>query len=264
MSAEEVIPGYHNFLTQLDQHLKESDPEWYAQVQEALRDWEEERTKNPCHPSCQAREEADAATYYRDPITTDEACAADEVCARFQARADREHDAWLAEMKAGQRAEDRTNGGIEPTPDDASTDIYPEGHVPCAECGEPCSECATGESYCADCACGIIYAESGIPSENASSGFDRFGIMVLAALFALFLFTPTTHAAPYTPTAPVGCHITHFWQDDLSAIAVCIGGYTITKEDGPTDTWDDVLFATGVMLVGPDANGQYHEYTTFD
>lgn len=139
--------------------------------------------------------------------------------------------------------------------------------------GEPCATCEADEYELAQAHLrghsssnrdgdGDCHSLGHPTSINMNPYRSRIVATILALLLAFT--THTTHAAPYTPTAPVGCHITHFWQDDLSAIAVCIGGYTITKEDGPTDTWNDVLYATGVMLVGPDANGQYHEYTTFD
>jgi len=68
----------------------------------------------------------------------------------------------------------------------------------------------------------------------------RLGL-VAAILFALFLFTPTTHAAPYTPTAPVGCTITGTSGEGFP-VATCENGDEMYLDlDGSIDrapgTW---------------------------
>jgi hypothetical protein len=135
----------------------------------------------------------------------------------------------------------------------------------CQDCGAPIPDEGDGfdRIYCADCATSRVYAESGLPSEHAPDFIKGIMVLVALAALALSLTTHTAHAAPYTPTAPIGCTVTRFWHDDLSAMAVCAGGYTLHKESGPFDIWD-IPYAIGTITVGPDANGAYHEYTRFD
>jgi hypothetical protein len=87
-------------------------------------------------------------------------------------------------------------------------------------------------------------------------------LIALAAL-ALSLTAHTAHAAPYTPTAPIGCTVTYVSRDDLSASAVCAGGYLISKEDGPIDEWD-IVYVIDTITVGPDANGLYWDWPVYE
>jgi hypothetical protein len=133
----------------------------------------------------------------------------------------------------------------------------------------PCPYCDDHyEHACIDeCPANPDTYDGPIPSEDHEPyGFNRYGIMVLAALvaLALSLTTHTAHAAPYTPTAPVGCTVTGYAaQDDMSAIAVCAGGYLITKEDGPRDIWNDIPYSTSFLYL-TDAHGIVHEVPKLD
>jgi hypothetical protein len=75
-----------------------------------------------------------------------------------------------------------------------------------------------------------------IPSENAGSGFNRYGIMVLAVLLSLFTAQPasaqrfTDYPIIGTPAYNASCTITREWEDH-SAIAYC-------SEDGATYAFD--------------------------
>jgi hypothetical protein len=96
-------------------------------------------------------------------------------------RDDRSRD---AEMLAGHRAEDMTNGGIEPA---------------WCPCGAPIPD--EGDC-CHDC------AQESAPEDIKAMKPYR-ALIALAAL-ALSLTTHTAHAAPYTPTAPIGCTVTGY------------------------------------------------------
>lgn len=91
----------------------------------------------------------------------------------------------------------------------------------------------------------------------------RAGLAFFALALAL-VGSASTHAADYMPTAPVGCAITHSWaEDDQSAIAVCAGGYLITKDAGPIDDWDDIPYAIDTLVL-TDANGRRHDWPVRD
>jgi hypothetical protein len=120
-------------------------------------------------------------------------------------------------------------------------------------CGAPIPE--TGD-YCHDC------AQESVPEDVKAMSPIRT-LLALAAL-ALSLTTHTASAAPYTPTAPIGCTVTGYAaQDDMSAIAVCAGGYLITKEDGPRDIWNDIPYSVETMHL-TDAQGIVHEVPKLD
>jgi hypothetical protein len=143
-----------------------------------------------------------------------------------------------AEMLAGHRAEDMTNGGIEP-------DWCPCG-APIPEAGDYCHECA----------------QESVPAEVKA--MKPYRALIALATLALSLTTHTAHAAPYTPTAPIGCAVTGYAaQDDMSAIAVCAGGYLVTKEDGPRDIWNDIPYSVETLYL-TDAQGIVHEVPKLD
>jgi hypothetical protein len=165
------------------------------------------------------------------------------------------------EMLAGHRAEDMTNGGIEP-------DWCPCG-APIPETGDFCHDCAQEhvpeevkamqpartchicgdvnvmqhEDICVSC---HRTHHPGALDRLANAGARRLGAMLLA--LALSLTTHTAHAAdtltyesqhgrgtltlPYigTPAYSDSCTITHAWEDH-SAIAYC-------TEDGATYHFD--------------------------
>jgi hypothetical protein len=120
------------------------------------------------------------------------------------------------------------------------------------DCGEPIPD--EGD-YCHDC------AQESVPEEVKAMSPIR-SLIALAAL-ALSLTAHTAHAAPYTPTAPIGCTVTYVSRDDLSASAVCAGGYLISKEDGPIDEWD-IVYVIDTITVGPDANGLYWDWPVYE
>lgn len=88
------------------------------------------------------------------------------------------------------------------------------------------------------------------------------------AALALALIPLTTHAMPAYPDTltppPVGCVVTHWTPDDYSAMAVCAGGYLVTKQDGTHGAWDDIPYAIGTTRVGPDKNGAYWNWPIWD
>jgi hypothetical protein len=174
-----------------------------------------------------------------------------------------------AEMLAGHRAEDMTNGGIEP-------DWCPCG-APIPETGDSCPDCAQ-ESVPEEikamrvaqepplCACGEHYDGEPCPyqAEILESLQIAWRALIALAALALSLTTHTAHAAPYTPTAPIGCAVTGYAaQDDMSAIAVCAGGYLVTKEDGPRDIWNDIPYSVETLYL-TDAQGIVHEVPKLD
>lgn len=95
--------------------------------------------------------------------------------------------------------------------------------------------------------------------------FFARAVSLFALAAALVSGTGSASASDYTPTAPLGCAITHYWaQDDMSAIAVCAGGYLVTKQDGPVDDWDDIPMAIDTIVIGPDTAGAYHDWPVWD
>ena len=93
-------------------------------------------------------------------------------------------------------------------------------------------------------------------------------VATVAATLALALTLTTAHAAPAYPATltppPLGCTVTHWTPDDYSALAVCAGGYLVTKDDGASGAWDDIPYAIGETTIGPDSNGNYWTWPVYD
>lgn len=103
---------------------------------------------------------------------------------------------------------------------------------------------------------------------NGDCTHRRVKRFLATVALALALIPLATHAMPAYPdsltTPPVGCVVTHWTPDDYSAMAVCAGGYIVTKEDGPHGAWDDIPYAIGSTRVGPDVNGVYWDWPIWD
>lgn len=125
-----------------------------------------------------------------------------------------------------------------------------------------CEDCHTTHAP-GDCPCDPDTYDGPIPSENEPHGFNRYGIMVLVLL--LCLLTPATSRAAEIPAfvtnVPAGCAVTRVWEDH-SAWAVCAGGY-VAWMDPDTGAWD-IPVAIDTLSVGPDSNGNYHDWPVLD
>lgn len=157
---------------------------------------------------------------------------------------------------------------------DARAARMQEETLTCPHCGETVTQwlhdtcCACHDAHCA---CGFPMGSYGITPERHPHLFPRLkATLAAAALLALALTGQHASAHPdyraqvtARVPVPVGCTLTRAFED-LTAEAVCAGGYLVWLNAQPDAKALDIPYAVGSYQVGPDANGRMWEYAILD